>query len=311
MTDPAPRRLPSGHQYEITRGNATVRVGSVAAVLREFSVDGHAFTEIWDDDKLTPHGCGIVLAPWPNRIENARWTNEGKALQLDITDPSNNCAIHGLLRNTSYDLVEITAESVTLGAGVYPQHGYPFTLDTFVTYRLADDGLHVEHTVANVGSGTAPFGVGAHPYLRVGDQPTGSLTVTLHADTYLAVNANKVPTALLAAAGTQWDLRAGVVLGSADLDTAYTDLHPVSGPHGDEHQVALTAPDGSGVLMWAQPSFGYMQVFTPRDFPGRELTVAIEPMTCAANAFNTGQGLRWLAPGESFVGSWGLRPFGF
>jgi aldose 1-epimerase len=56
--------------------------------------------------------------------------------------------------------------------------------------------------------------------------------------------------------------------------------------------------------------FGYIQVFTPRDYPGRELTVAIEPMTCPANAFNSGEALRWLAPGESFEASWGLRPVG-
>ena len=39
--------------------------------------------------------------------------------------------------------------------------------------------------------------------------------------------------------------------------------------------------------------------------------VAIEPVSCAVNAFNTGDGLRWLAPGESWSASWGLRPVGF
>jgi aldose 1-epimerase len=34
-------------------------------------------------------------------------------------------------------------------------------------------------------------------------------------------------------------------------------------------------------------------------------------MTCAVNAFNTGVGLRWLDPGETWSGSWGLRPVGF
>jgi aldose 1-epimerase len=39
--------------------------------------------------------------------------------------------------------------------------------------------------------------------------------------------------------------------------------------------------------------------------------VAIEPMTAPANAFNTGAGLRWLAPGESWTLRWGIRHEGF
>jgi aldose 1-epimerase len=30
-------------------------------------------------------------------------------------------------------------------------------------------------------------------------------------------------------------------------------------------------------------------------------------MTAPANAFNTGQGLRWLAPGEEWTATWGIR----
>jgi aldose 1-epimerase len=39
--------------------------------------------------------------------------------------------------------------------------------------------------------------------------------------------------------------------------------------------------------------------------------VAIEPMTAPADAFNSGQGLRWLAPGEDWVVRWGITPTGF
>lgn len=303
---PDTTRLPTGLQYEISFGTAKVRVGSVAAVLREFSVDGNHYTEIWDDALPSPYGCGIVLAPWPNRIEDGDWVHNGKTLKLDISDRGNNAAIHGLLRNTSYDLVEIDDVAVTLGASIYPQHGYPFTLDTFVTYRLADDGLHVTHRVANVGTALAPFGIGAHPYLRVGDHPIKDLKITLDAPTFLPIDKRKIPTGRSSVEGTEVDLRDGVRLDAVSLDTAYTDLVPA----GDEHQVTLSAPDGTGLVLWADLVFGYIQVFTPRDYPGRELTVAVEPMTCPANAFNSGDGLRWLEPGESFEASWGLRPIG-
>ena len=41
-------------------------------------------------------------------------------------------------------------------------------------------------------------------------------------------------------------------------------------------------------------------------FPGRAKAVAIEPMTGPANAFNSGDGLRWLGPGEQFTMRWGI-----
>lgn len=306
MPENTPHRLPTGLQYEISLGGARARVGSVAAVLREFSVDGTHYAEVWDDALPSPYGCGIVLAPWPNRIEDAQWVHNGKALKLDVTDRGHNAAIHGLLRNTSYELVEIDDVAVTLAATIYPQHGYPFTVDTFVTYRLTDGGLHVTHRLANVGDTAAPFGIGAHPYLRVGDHAIRDLTITLRADSYLPIDGRKIPTGRSGVQGTAVDLRSGALLADVDLDTAYTDLEPA----GDLYLATLAAPDGTGVVLWADLSFRYLQVFTPRDYPGRELTVAIEPMTCPANAFNSGQDLRWLEPGESFAASWGLRPVG-
>lgn len=304
MPDIDTRRRPTGLQYEITLGTARARVGSVAAVLREFSVDGKLFTEVWDDDKPAPYGCGIVLVPWPNRIAGGVWTLDGKAQKLDLSDRSNNAAGHGLLRNSSYELVDIDESAVTLGASIYPQHGYPFTLDTFVTYRLADDGLHVTHRIANVGAGTAPFGIGAHPYLRVGEHDIKDLRITLDADTFFELDDTKIPTGTAPVEGTEVDLRGGVRLDAVSLDTCYTDIRP----SGGQYTATLAAPDGSGLVLWGDEAFSYIQVFTPRDYPGRALTVAVEPMTCPADAFNSGTGLRWLEPGESFGASWGLRP---
>ncbi len=299
-----PTRPATGLQYEISLGSARARVGSVAAVLREFSVDGTLYTEVWDDASPAPHGCGIVLVPWPNRIAGGLWSLDGKTQKLDLTDRGNDAAGHGLLRNTSYELVEIDDTAVTLGASIYPQHGYPFTLDTFVTYRLADDGLHVTHRIANVGAGRAPFGVGAHPYLRVGEHEIKDLRITLDADTYFQLDATKIPTGTAPVEGTEVDLRTGARLDALNLDTCYTDIRPAGG----HYTATLAAPDGSGLVMWGDEAFPYIQVFTPRDFPGRPLTVAVEPMTCPADAFNSGIGLRWLEPGETFEATWGLRP---
>jgi aldose 1-epimerase len=54
--------------------------------------------------------------------------------------------------------------------------------------------------------------------------------------------------------------------------------------------------------------FGWVQVFTPDDHPGRGRAVAVEPMTCPPDALNSGIGLLTVAPGEEWSGSWGIRP---
>ena len=231
---------------------------------------------------------------------------------MDITDVGNGHAIHGLLRNTAYDPVDVQESAVTLTATIYPQHGYPFTLDTFVTFELDDDGLTVTHRLSNVGTEAAPFGVGAHPYLRVGDHPVGELVITMSGREYARTDARLIPESIDPVDGTPNDLRGGVLLSGLAADVALTGFDVADGRV--EHR--LDAPDGTGLRVWADEAFGWAQVYSPPNFPGpgkpdQRKAIAIEPMTCAVNAFNTGVGLRWLAPGETWTGSWGLRPVGF
>ena len=93
---------PTGEQFVLDDGRVRVEIGALAAVLREVRVDGVRVTETVPADSMPSHGCGIVLAPWPNRVKDARWTLDGEVQQLDITDVARGGAIHGLLRNTDY-----------------------------------------------------------------------------------------------------------------------------------------------------------------------------------------------------------------
>ena len=305
-------RPATGRQFEIRRGAATAKVGQLSAVLREFSVGGAHFTEVWDDAWIPPMGCGMILMPWPNRVRDGRWGYQDGRQQLDLTEVSLHNASHGLLRNTAYEVVDEQPESVTLAASIYPQHGYPFILDTSVTYALSDDGLTVTHRVDNVGPDAAPFGVGAHPYLRVGDHPVSDLTITLSARQSSRLDDQLIPIATDPVDGTANDLRAGVPMAGLDLNVALTAFDVVDGKV--EHR--LDAADGTALVIWGDESFGWAQVYTPSNFPGpgkpdQRQAVAIEPMTCAVDALNNGDGLLWLEPGETWSGSWGLRPIGF
>ncbi|MBC7518340.1 MAG: aldose 1-epimerase family protein [Microbacteriaceae bacterium] len=298
---------PTGEQFDLTRAHANYQahasISELAAGLRGLSVGGVELIEGYGAHDLVPYAAGIVLVPWPNRIEDGRWQYLGQNQQLDLTEPSRYNAIHGLLRNTVYRVLERSDDAITLGAAIYPQHGYPFELDTSVRYELVDDGLTVTHQIENTGTDAAPVAIGAHPYLRLGDVPTAELTLTLAATTHFTVDDRLNPIREDAVAGTAFDFQAGARVGKLMLDDGFGGVAP-----GLTHR--LTAVDGRFVEVWSDPEFAYVQVFTNPIFPrdGQPtLAIAVEPMTAPANAFNSGAGLRWLESGERWSVAWGIR----
>jgi len=153
--------------------------------------------------------------------------------------------------------------------------------------------------------------VGAHPYFRVGDVPVERLTLEVRAARHLELDERLVPVAVREVEpGGEFDLSAPRELGRVDLNVGYQDV--ATGPEG---AAVLTAPDGARLVVWQDEPFRWLQVFTPRDFPhvdrdgseGPALAVALEPMTAAPDALNSGEGLVWLEPGQDWEASWGAR----
>lgn len=305
--------LPTGEQFLLetstASGDLRATITAVAAGIRTLSINGIDLVPAYGEDQAPPMGAGIVLAPWPNRIRDGRWTHEGVTRQLAITEPARNNAIHGLLRYTEYTPISRERDSVTLKATIYPQLGYPFLLGTAVHYELVSDGLQVTHFVENLGVEAAPVALGSHPYLKIGGVPTADLTLRLDAASHVEVDDRLLPTGEIPVDGTEWDFREGRRVGDIELDDAFGELSSEDG------QVlhTLTAPDGRSVSIWADDEFDYVQVFTSREFPGEDgdVAIAVEPMTAPAEAFNSGRGLRWLAPGEEWQLTWGIRFEGF
>lgn len=308
---PAPA---TGRQYalDLTAEGRTLHavVTEVAAGLRHLSVDGVEITAGYPETTVPPFGSGIVLVPWPNRVRDGKWHHAGRTLQLDITEPKYHNALHGLLTSTSYRLVEQGPSFVELAAPVVPQRGWPFHLETTVRYELQADGLKVVHRVVNVGAEEAPVAIGTHPFLAIGDVPTDELEITVDAAVHIEVDERLNPTGQSPVEGTEWDLRRGRRIGDLELDDAWADVTVVDG----ESVHGLSASDGRRVLLWADASHNYIQVFITRIFPEGDdvkTAIAVEPMTAPAEALNSGQGLRWLEPGEEWTVAWGIRHEGF
>lgn len=299
---------PTGEQHVLRRetpnGPAEAIITELAASIRTLRIGGVDLTQPYPESSLPPFAAGIVLVPWPNRVRDGHWELNGTTQKLDITEPDRNNASHGLLRNTGYRVLERSDDSVTLAATVFPQHGYKFRIDTTVRYELVDDGLRVTHTIFNATADAAPVAIGTHPFFRLGDVPTADLTLTVHGATRFPVDERLIPGEAIPVEG-DLDLRGGVRVGSVELDDAYGELSPVDGVVAQ-----LAAPDGRTVALWQDENFPYVQVFITDIFPidgELSLAIAMEPMTAPANAFNSGESLRWVAPGETWTATWGIR----
>lgn len=294
---------PTGRRFVLSKGNVTAEVAQVGAALRALTVDGTDLISRYADDLPTPAASGVVLVPWPNRIRGGEWDDEGTPRRLAISEPALGNASHGLLRFSPYTPDADPSDRVTLRADVFPQTGYPFHLATSVTYTLTQTGLHVQHELRNVGTAAAPVALGTHPYLEIGGVDTADLVIRSSGTARLVLDDSKIPTGEEPVDESN-DLREGRRLSEVSLDTAY---------RGFERDAdglvrhTLTAPDGRALTLWQGAGFDWAQVFTTDRYPERPLAVAIEPMTAPSNAFNSGTGLRRLAPGETWVLEWGIE----
>ncbi len=308
MGNPMPRTPPSGEQYRITYGDAEADVTQVGATLRSFSVGGVPLLDGFDVGSRATDGRGQVLAPWPNRIAEGRYSYGGRDVQCPLNEPSRDNAIHGLVRWLDWDVVDLAGSAVTLACAVRPQPGYEWALDLRVAYHLDDAGLTVTMAAVNTGAEDAPFGAGFHPYLRVGEHRVDELCLEVPAECRVLTDRGR-ETVEEPVAGTEWDLRGRRRLGDMVLDTAYGRLD--RGPDS-RAIVVLSHPDRSGgVSLWVDEAFPYFMIYTGdelQDLTRRRRAVAVEPMSCPPQAFRTGTDVVHLAPGATWRGEWGLSP---
>jgi aldose 1-epimerase len=294
----------SGTQFELQAGEYAATIVEVGAGLRRFTFRGIDVTVPYGEHELPPKGDGGVLVPWPNRLRGGHYSFGGRELQLALTEPAQRNAIHGLARWVRWTPLAIATDSLTLGIDLVPQTGWPFQVRVEVTYALhAEDGLVVSVLAVNTGAGPAPFGAGFHPYLSTHGHVLDDVTVLVPAASILLVDDVQVPVGKRSVTGGPHDLRTGKRLGKSRFDDGFTDLTIEDG----RGRAEVRTPSGSAEL-WFDAAFGYLQVFTEANLHDGIDGVAIEPMTCPADAFNTGEGLIVLEPQRPWTASWGIRP---
>ena len=274
---------------ELTAGDYAATVVPTGAGLASLTWRGRHVVVPHEPAELPLGYLGKTLVPWPNRIADGTYTYDGERHEVPVNEHATNAALHGLACWSVWEVLERSTEHVVLGLELAPRYGYPFHLHSQVTYRLsAEGGLDVRITSQNIGTRTAPYGSSTHPYLTCDLRPVDECALHVPASTVLTVDERLRPVATSPAGDVGLDLPGTAPLGPTQVDHAFTGL-----------------PDGGWTVWLADESLRvrlhadapWVQVYSGERVERRG--VAVEPMTCPPDAFNSGTDLVELAPGES------------
>lgn len=293
---------PSGTQWRIASGRYAATIVEVGGALRELTFDGRDIIAGYHEDEVADAARGNLLVPWPNRIRDGKYSFAGRDFQLPLNEAKLRNASHGLARWANFQLVEHGEDFVRVGLTMYPSSGWAWTLRFEVEYRLSAEGLTITPFATNLSNEPCPFGFGAHPYLTTGEDNLDEVTVTTHVSQEITLDERLLPTGV---APARYDYTGGLNLTGVNLDVCYTD--PALGADGVWDVVV--ARGEQRVRLWAHAAYGYLQMFTGDGLPAkrRRKGLAVEPMTCPANAFNSGEGLITLEPGQTWSAPFGIQ----
>jgi aldose 1-epimerase len=279
------------------------RVGQLDAIA------GPARPEDWREH---PHRGGIpILFPWPGRVANARFTFKGREYRLPVNEPARGHAIHGFACERAFRVARRGPYFVSaiLDSSDHPDlksiWPWPFVLE--IDYEVGN-GLRVKARVTNTGDSAMPFGFGAHPYFHAPLNRNGSrgaMQIQLDAVARWPLDAGLIPTGVAEPLAGKYDLRSPRTLGDDTYDDAF---RMAPGTH-DAPRARLIDPSMELALeIRSDAAFGEFVVYAPPDNP----VVALEPYTCAPDAFNLAArgiaaGMRELGPGQKFEAGFEIR----
>jgi aldose 1-epimerase len=231
-----------------------------------------------------------LLYPWANRLDRFGYEAAGRAIDLSRDDAriprdSEGLPIHGVL--PSLLRWEVTDGGEASSAAARLLWSSPELLELFPyrhEVRLAvtvDDGELTIATEVRANHGDpVPVSFGYHPYLRLPEAPREAWDVELGASRRIVLDDRSIPTGERAPLSER-----RITLGRTSWDDAFDGLL--------EPARFGVAAAGRKITVTFRAGYDFAQVFAPAE----QRFICFEPMTATANALNSGDGLRIVAPG--------------
>jgi len=266
--------------------------------------------------------ASALLYPFPSRIRHGIYHFDGEDYALPMNEPNRQNALHGLVRGKPFSFV--SEETTDTYARLVLRHdyagevtGYPFPFALTVAYTLIQANqlrfgsrttdrmcaLRVSYSALNTGTRSCPAAFGWHPYFTFSNESIDDLTLSLPARTAIVLDGNMIP------AGRQpVGQAATVALRDKNLDMPFAiEPMPASTTEDSFAETILTSQKTGMRLIIGQETGAGKLNFLVCYTPLRRDSVAVEPLTANVDAFNNGDGLAILKPGDDLAGTIWVR----
>ncbi len=240
-------------------------------------IKGISFDDSGISDYLVKYQSA-VLFPFPNRLEDGHYTFEGKPYKFPLNNLETKNAIHGFINDKSLEVIRITNSTLTLQFNSDGDEAFPFNYSFEINFVFSKHHIQVQFIIENEGDHAFPFGLGWHPYFQLNSFEGNTLEFS--ADKVYTTTERLIPS------GFEEHDNSIIEIEKASLDTAYHLVRPEIRLRTALYELQMRTPKDC-----------YLQIYTPAD----KQSIAIEPMTCIANAFNSGIGLKTLQPEEKYI----------
>lgn len=230
-----------------------------------------------------------VLAPWPNRIADGCWNDDGVVRDLRDAGNDDPQGLHGLVVGHDFDVVDQQEEKLQLASVIEPTEGYPYRVRMTVSFKLSGSTLAVNIAGENLSGEAAPIGLGWHPYFHTDLAGEHGLW-NVEASHWIEVDGRGIPTDEPFQEFTGFDPAPSKTWDNALAGVGNTIEFPVA--QGRVRMEANLAGDELGVGVW--------HIFTGSALErARFESVAVEPCTVMADSLNRLRAQMIAEPGDT------------
>lgn len=284
----------SGYDYlELTnsRNNSKARISLYeGGRLEELQFEGVSLIKDLPNSKYENTYASSILFPFANRIKTGMYTFQDKTYQFNCNEKGRDNAIHGLVFNKHFVLVNQNINSdfaeVTLSYEEKEKpKGFPFLYKINLTYILSEKAIGLSASIENVDDKPFPFTLGWHPYFLSNDLYISELHFESHQK--IIFDENLITTGVY-----KNHFKSPFKIKDVQLDDCYIL---------DGNKVAFKTPLYQ-IEIHTDKEENYLQLYNPKDTQ----IIAIEPMTGVSDSFNNKIGLQVLQPNTEYNVKWNV-----
>lgn len=262
------------------------------ASLQELTLNNIQIIKEFEANSCEKTYASSILFPFTGRVKNGKYTYNNKNYQLEINNTETKSALHGLVYNKQFKLLNYNAsdESQTIVLKYTEDkrtEGFPYKYSIALTYTFFKNYFELDINIKNNDDDPFPFSLGWHPYFYSKSIYDSKLLIESNKKAIFDKNMSLVKF-------SQNNYQSEFQIKNTKLDDCFEIVKSDVGFITRDYKINIASTLKEN----------YVQVYTP---PSEENHIAIEPLTAPPNSLNNKIGFQLLNPGENYSVCWKIK----